>query len=414
MNIKDIKSPSDLNNLSTEEFNKLDINELTANAVTDNSEEDENENPDHDQDDPEEDEDNNPDDSESEDDLDEDGSDPEEEDESPEEEDDVIDDEQSDDESDKATDTPVKVKEAPAKKADKAKTEVVEDKQLDTESLANFHKALTAPLKAAGHEFTLEDPNQIRELVSKGLDYTRKMQQISHLRGIGEILREHDMLDPVKLSYAVDLVNHKPEAIARLIKESGVDTFELGDDVADSYQATPANIEGKAKEVTVREIVEQYKDDDNFNAVFNEARQWDNESQVTLVNNPEVLHLLAIHANNGVYKQVMSKVIQERAITGTTEPILQHYNRVGQAMFAAENDGGNAQATQKQAPAKTERVVIKRKSVDEASRRKALAPTASTKTKTKSLKITSAADIFNMPEDEFKALDPDILRKLGK
>lgn len=408
MDIKDIKTPSDINSLSAEDFNNLDINALAAQAE-DNSEED-NDNPDHDEDNPE-DQDDDLDDTDSEDDLDEDGSDSD--DDTPDEEDD-IDDEQSDDVSTKDKSAPVKVKDAPAKKADKAKPEAVEDKQLDNESLATFHKALTAPLKAAGHEFTLEDPNQIRELVSKGLDYTRKMQQISHLRGIGEILREHDMLDPVKLAYAVDLANHKPEAIARLIKESGVDTFELGDDVADSYQATPANIEGKAKEVSVREIVEQYKDDDNFNSVFNEARQWDNESQVTLVNNPEVLHLLAAHANNGVYKQVMAKVIQERAITGTTEPILQHYNRVGQAMFAAENDGGIAQAPQKQAPAKAERVVIKRKSVDEATRRKALAPTASTKTKSKSLKITSAADIYNMSEDEFKNLDPDILRKLGK
>ena len=411
MDIKDIKAPSDINNLSSEDFNNLDINALTAQAVEGSSEEDENENPDHDDDTPEDQDENDLDDGESEDDLEEDESDSE--DETPEEEDD-IDGEQPVDGLTKGNPASVKVKEAPAKKADKAKPDVTEDKQLDNEGLANFHKALTAPLKAAGHEFTLDDPNQIRELVSKGLDYTRKMQQISNLRGIGEILREHDMLDPVKLAYAVDLANHKPEAIARLIKESGVDTFELGDDVADSYQATPANIEGKAKEVSVREIVEQYKDDENFNSVFNEARQWDNESQVTLVNNPEVLHLLAAHANNGVYKQVMAKVIQERAITGTTEPILQHYNRVGQAMFASENDGGNAQATQKQPVAKTERVVIKRKQVDEAARRKSLAPTASTKTKTKSLKINSAADIYSMSEDEFKNLDPDILRKLGK
>lgn len=411
MDIEQLKSASDIYNLSDEEFGKLDINALSNPADEGKSEEVENENPDHDQDIPEDEDGNNPDDTDSVDDLEEGG--PNSDDDTPDEED-GIDDEQSDDVSTKEKSAPVEVKAAPAKKADKAKPDVVEDKQLDNESLANFHKALTAPLKAAGHEFTLEDPNQIRELVSKGLDYTRKMQQISHLRGIGEILREHDMLDPEKLAYAVDLANHKPEAIARLIKESGVDTYELGDDVADSYQATPANIEGKAKEVTVREIVEQYKDDENFNSVFNEARQWDNESQVTLVNNPEVLHLLAAHANNGVYKQVMAKVIQERAITGTTEPILQHYNRVGQAMFATENDGGNAQAPQKQAPAKSERVVIKRKSVDEATRRKALAPTASTKTKTKSLKITSAADIYNMPEDEFKNLDPDILRKLGK
>lgn len=411
MGIEQLKSASDIYNLSDEEFSKLDINALTAPADEDNSEEEDNDNPDHDEDNPEDQDQDTPDDTDSEDDLEEDDSNSDED--TPDEEDD-IDDEQSDDVSTKDKSEPVKVKEAPAKKADKAKPDVVEDKQLDSESLANFHKALTAPLKAAGHEFTLDDPNQIRELVSKGLDYTRKMQQISHLRGIGEILREHDMLDPVKLAYAVDLANHKPEAIARLIKESGVDTFELGDDVADSYQATPANIEGKAKEVSVREIVEQYKDDENFNAVFNEARQWDDASQVTLVNNPEVLHLLAAHANNGVYKQVMAKVIQERAITGTTEPILQHYNRVGQAMFAAENDGGHAQAPQKQAPAKSERVVIKRKSVDEATRRKALAPTASTKTKTKSLKITSPSDIYNMSEDEFKNLDPDILRKLGK
>lgn len=411
MDIEQLKSASDIYNLSDEEFSKLDINALSVSEVEAESEEEDNDNPDHDEDNPEDEDDNNPDDADSEDDLEEGESDSE--DETPDEEDD-IDGEQPVDDLTKAKPAPVKVKEAPAKKADKAKPDVTEDKQLDNEGLANFHKALTAPLKAAGHEFTLDDPNQIRELVSKGLDYTRKMQQISHLRGIGEILREHDMLDPVKLAYVVDLANHKPEAIARLIKESGVDTFELGDDVADSYQATPANIEGKAKEVTVREIVEQYKDDENFNAVFNEARQWDDASQVTLVNNPGVLHLLAAHANNGVYKQVMAKVIQERAITGTTEPILQHYNRIGQAMFAAENDGGNAQAPQKQPAAKTERVVIKRKQVDESTRRKALAPTASTKTKTKSLKINSAADIYNMSEDEFKNLDPDILRKLGK
>lgn len=409
MDIKDIKTPSDINSLSTEDFNNLDINALTAQAVEEDSED--SENPDHNDETPEDQDEGDLDGEESEGDLEEDESDSE--DETPDEEE-AIDGEQPVDDSTKGNNVSVKVKEVPAKKADKAKPDATEDKQLDNEGLANFHKALTAPLKAAGHEFSLDDPNQIRELVSKGLDYTRKMQQISHLRGIGEILREHDMLDPVKLAYAVDLANHKPEAIARLIKESGVDTFELGDDVADSYQATPANIEGKAKEVSVREIVEQYKDDENFNSVFNEARQWDNESQVTLVNNPEVLHLLAAHANNGVYKQVMAKVIQERAITGTTEPILQHYNRVGQAMFAAENDGGIAQAPQKQAPAKSERVVIKRKSVDEATRRKALAPTASTKTKSKSLKITSAADIYNMSEDEFKNLDPDILRKLGK
>ena len=409
MSLENIKDPSDIYNLSDEEFENLDVNQLMSNN-SDNSE-------DEDQEDLEDQEaEDNPDSEDADEDSEEDDQDDElESEETP--EDDAEDSEHQDEESDEDETNPVKLNApAPKKKADKADKQKAEEGQpVDSESLATFHKTLTAPLKAAGHEFTFDDPNQIRELVSKGIDYTRKMQQISHLRGIGEILRENDMMDAEKLAYAIDLANHKPEAIARLIKESGLDTYDLGEDKADSYQVSPVNIDGKAKAVMVREIVESYQDDANFNALFQEARTWDNESQVALVNNPEYLHLLAAHANNGVYKQVMAKVMQERALTGTSEPILAHYDRVGKAMFATENDGGHAQAPQNQAPAKKERVVIKRKSVDETQLRKSLAPTATTTSKkSKRLNVTSKADIYSMSDEDFEKLDPDVLRKFSK
>lgn len=277
-----------------------------------------------------------------------------------------------------------------------------------------FYQALTAPLKAAGQEFTFTDPEQIRKLASQGIDYTRKMQQISHLRGIGEILRENDLLDPQKLAFAIDLVNKKPEAIARLIQDSELDSFELDEEKANTYQSVPVDISGKSKAVELKEIIDGYKDNANFNAMFEEARTtWDEASQIDLVQNPQFLHLLAEHTANGVYSKVMDEVKRQRILGQTSEPILRHYNRIGLAMYGESNQGGGeAQArpnTQPQQNTK-QRVVIKRNSVDDASRRKSLAPNASSKT-VKGKTVNSAADIFNLSQEEFNKLDPAVLRK---
>ena len=412
MKIDQVKATSDIHNMSDEDFANLDISALTAKADKDITEDEDLDNPDHDQDNPDKEDEENPEESESEDEEGEKESESEEE--TP-EEDNEDESEQSDEDSDGKDPETVKVDNAPTKKpkVDKAKPKAEKDNADDSESVANFYKEITAPLKAAGQEFNLTDPNQIRELVSKGIDYTRKMQDISYLRGIGEVLRENGLLDAEKIAYVVDLVNHKPEAIARLIKESGVDTYELDDEKAEAYQAVPVNVESQSKKVAVRDIVEQYKDDAKFNAMFQEARTWDEASQTVLVDHPHMLQLLAQHANNGVYDTVMAKVKQERALNGVSEPILQHYNRIGQAMYpTSTNDGGQAQAPKKEVQAK-ERVVIKRKKVDEDARRKSLAPTAATPKKKGGLKVTSRADIFNLSDEEFEKLDPNILRKFS-
>lgn len=413
MNIEDLKSDKDIYALSEEDFAKLDVNQLAN--LNGAAEQEDDEDPDDVDSEDETDESDEPDDEDTEGDEEDQGEDDEESDEDESEE---SDDDSDSDESEHEEEAPVKRTVPPVKdSADLKGKQPKEAKQKDNAGndvdLASFHKELTAPLKAAGQEFTFTDAKQIRELASKGIDYTRKMQNISQLRGIHETLRENDLLDESRLAFAIDLMNHKPEAIAQLIKESGVDAFELDEEKANTYQNVPVNIKAKADQVSIREVVDQYQNDAKFNEVFAQARKWDDKSQIELVNNPNLLHLLAEHANNGTYEAVMAEVNRQRILGHTQEPILMHYNRVGMQMFGEEQDGENAQAQQQSKPSKkepTERIVIKRKSVDDATRRKALAPKATSK-KGKTARITSAADIYALSEEDFKNLDPDVLRK---
>lgn len=416
MNIEDLKSDKDIYAMSEEDFAKLDVNQL-ANLNGAAEQEDDEDPDDVDSEDETPDESDEPDDEGTEGDEDDQDEDDEESDEDESEEsDDDSDDSGSEHEegaSAKRTVPPVKVKEDAAPKGKQQKQSKQKSNAGNDVDLASFHQELTAPLKAAGQEFTFTDAKQIRELASKGIDYTRKMQNISQLRGIHETLREHDLLDEGRLAFAIDLMSHKPEAIAQLIKESGVDAFELDEDKANTYQNVPVNIKAKADQVSIREVVDQYQNDAKFNEVFAQARKWDDKSQIELVNNPNLLHLLAEHANNGTYDAVMAEVNRQRILGHTQEPVLMHYNRIGMQMFGEEQDGENAQAQQQAKPSKkepTERIVIKRKSVDDATRRKALAPKATSK-KGKSARITSTADIYAMSDEDFKNLDPDVLRK---
>lgn len=412
-----LTSPASINQLSQEKFDELTPDQIREMAGETKAVEDEDleEGGNEDSEDTDETSDENDDDQGSDDTSDED-TDTDDSDEGESEDDETPEDEDVDEDSDsdKGTDVsktePPKKAKAPAK--DKAQS-AEEPSQLSYEELAAFHKQVTGEIKASGEVFKFTDPTQIIQLAQKGVDYTKKMQAVSHLRGVNEVLKENDLLDPAKLAFAVDVMNHKPEAIAKLLKESGHEAYDLDEEKADEYVNIPADFEAKAKAYTVREIVEQNQANPKFNAMFTEARSWDDESQVALVKNPDLLNILADHADRGVYDQVMQRVKQERILSGTNEPVLSHYYRVGSEMFPEDGNGGSAQAPKptpgKQAPTKT--VVVKR-SRDVSHARKIAAPTNGAKKGGKGSSVKSVSDVFSLSKEDFDNLTPEQLRNL--
>lgn len=122
-------------------------------------------------------------------------------------------------------------------------------------SAEEFQKFLTSPFRANNADVQVDDPKDIRRLMQMGMNYQKKLGKIRPHLGALKSLEQNGLLDSDKLSFAIDLMNHKPEAIAQLIKESGVDTYSLPDVEATPYQA-PNHIMD-AKSVEFNEAVDE-------------------------------------------------------------------------------------------------------------------------------------------------------------
>lgn len=275
-----------------------------------------------------------------------------------------------------------------------------------TEQLKDFFDAVTGKFRAHGAEYSFSNPQEIITLMQKGIDYNNKMNAIAQYRGVTDLLKEHDLLDATKLSFLLDLHNKKPEAIAKLIKDSGIDAYELDETKANTYVETQVDISGR--KAALQEVLEHYTGDALFNTIFEDAKTWDAKSQEALVNNPQLFHNLYDQHKSGAYAQVMQAVRRENALGRTSGSVLNDYDIIGQQLFA-QPSGGSAQVNQQaQAPAVK---VVKKVDASIEQRRKAASKVKAGKTATPSKSFKSPTDIFNLSAEEFANINPAMLRE---
>lgn len=322
------------------------------------------------------------------------------------------DDATSEDEGDDANPTDENVndskgsKKPKTKPADKTEANVEEVSEVPAEQLKDFFAAVTGKFRAHGAEYSFSNPQEIISLMQKGIDYNNKMNAIAQHRGVTDLLKEHDLLDATKLSFLLDLHNKKPEAIAKLIKDAGIDAYELDEAKAEQYQETQVDISGRKSALS--DVIEHYKGDEIFTNVFEEAKTWDAKSQEVLVNNPALFHTLYEQVKSGTFAKVMEVVKRENALGRTSGSILTDYDYIGQQLFASPS-GGSAQVNQKvTAPAPK---VVKKVDANIEQRRKAATKTVAGKSAAPKKTFKSPMDIFNLSAEEFDKINPAMLRE---
>lgn len=294
-------------------------------------------------------------------------------------------------------------------KADKPAASKTQKPAEEAPDHAAFYEAVTGEFKANGQTFRINNPEDVISLMQKGLNYNLKMNTVKPYMTAGRVLEDNGLLEnPETLAYLIDLHNKKPEAIARLIKESGLDAYELDEEKANAYkpepvQTVPENVRA------LRELIADNKDNAEFNAVYSDANTWDDKSQQQLVNDPGVLETLTLHKSNGVYDKVMEQVNYAVNVQGNKTPVLQLYIEAGKRMFAGggnQQQHSNAQAQQ----AATQRPAPVKRTVDPnlAAKRKAISGVKTTATNKQSAKM-QPEDIYKLSEAEFAKLDPKFL-----
>ena len=234
-------------------------------------------------------------------------------------------------------------------------TEPEEDKEA-TEGVNHqeFYNTLTKPFKANGREFQVTNPNDMVALMQKGLNYSKKMEEMKPNLNLIKTLEQYGLTDESKLSYLIDLHNKRPEAIAKLIKDSEIDLYEFDTEQANHYVPQSKVVRKTQLEEVISEVVEANPE---FNSVLNTVyTDWDNRSKQAIIDNPNILRIISEQQSNGTYDKIMNIMEYEKAV-GRLQgaAFLQAYSEIEQRLLGDSSEGQapQQQSQQQQAQAFT-------------------------------------------------------------
>ena len=202
--------------------------------------------------------------------------------------------------------------------------------QVDYEGL---YKQVMAPFKANGKTIQLQDVSEAIQLMQQGANFTRKMQDIAPHRKLLMMLDNNGLLNSDKLSFLIDLDKKNPEAIKKLIKDSGVDPMDFDPRVEPAYQAGNHQVtdEQVAFDTALKEVASS-SDGQNTLRVINS--EWDQASKDVLWKNPQVLTVIHSQRENGIYDRISTEVNRLRTIGSIPANVafIEAYRAVGDNM----------------------------------------------------------------------------------
>lgn len=188
------------------------------------------------------------------------------------------------------------------------KEEVVDTPQIDYKA---EYERLTQPFKANGKEIKVNSVEDAVELMQMGANYSKKMAALKpHLKLI-KMLDKHGLMDESKLSYLIDLNGKNPEAIAKLVKDSGLDPMEMDENKADGYKPTSYKVDDR--EIELDNVLESIKDSSTYQRTISVvSNEWDKASKEVIANTPQILSVLNAHMESGIYDIIQAELENER------------------------------------------------------------------------------------------------------
>lgn len=208
------------------------------------------------------------------------------------------------------------------------KTEVDKSVPVDYEKL---FKQVMAPFKANGKMIEPRSPEEVIGLMQMGANYTRKMQELQPYRKTMMMLENNGILNEKDISFLIDLKNKNPEAIKKLLKESGLNPMEI------DIETDPKYVEGNHlvsdEEERFRSVLDDVVSTDEGKATMGVIhKDWDQASKEHLWKEPDLMKSIHTQRQNGIYDQIVREIEHLKAVgeipAGT--PFLSAYKGVGE------------------------------------------------------------------------------------
>ena len=253
-------------------------------------------------------------------------------------------------------------------------TEAAEEPEKDTQitDAEAQLKKLLAPFKANGKDIKVDNVDEAIKLMQQGANYNKKMAGLKPSMKILKMLENNGLLDEGKLTYLIDLDKKNPEAISKLLKDSGIDPLDVNTREEPKY--TPGNYSVSDTQINLDSVLDSIEHTPTYTRTMTVILdEWDENSKRALANEPSLIPLINEHMSNGVFDIVAQEMMKQRALgnlSGLSD--LQAYEQVGKSL-AAKGAFGKPNA-----PAEVRTKVPVQEDTERAAKRKAASPTKQT------------------------------------
>lgn len=194
-------------------------------------------------------------------------------------------------------------------------------------------KVQTYKVKANGMDFEFTQ-EELMQLAPKAMDYTKKMQEIAPWRKTISAIKEEGLSEQ-DLNLAIDVLKGDKDAIAAVMKRTGIDTLDLDTDIGD-YQ--PNQYGKDESQLAIEDVVKNISGDPEYRITQGVVdNSWDGASRNAMAANPALIEGLHYDIKHGIYDKVAPLALKMKALDGGLKSDIEYYMEAGQRMNAAEH-----------------------------------------------------------------------------
>ena len=217
------------------------------------------------------------------------------------------------------------------------------------------YERILAPFKANGRDIKVESVDDAITLMQMGANYNKKMAALKPNLKLMKMLENNGLLSEEKLSYLIDLGNKNPDAINKLVQESGINPMDFDAENAGEYRPIVHTVDDR--ELALDSVLDVIQDTPTYNRTLEiVSKEWDGASKQIVADHPELLKVINDHLQRGVYDIISTEVERQRMLgrlTGLSS--FEAYRQVGDAIQA---QGGFAHLGSSQGNSKSAKPVV--------------------------------------------------------
>ena len=210
-------------------------------------------------------------------------------------------------------------------------TDNTEDEELPEITETPVHK-----FKANGKEYSFtpeEMMEQFPKIFGQAMDYTKKTQALKPWRKTIDAI-ESARLGHDDINLMIDVFKGDKNAIAELIKRTGVDALDLD---TENSKYVPKDYGRDDTALAIKDIVDEISVDKEYETTHRIlSKEWDEKSFSELTKDPELIRLLHVDVKSGMYDKVQPIAEKMKVFDRGRQSDLDYYKAAAQEYFRAE------------------------------------------------------------------------------